>query len=343
MERGGGMEPLEFPLEHLQRELKINDYPKWARDYLIEDSRKQLGRRDLRMLQEAELITKDEAVEYYRDLGYPQKESELQADIVEKAEEVREKRRRERQEQAARDRFVTAILTEYRLGINTRDSAVRLLTGQEWEEDAIEAALLSEDSARTRDLATKALSATKRALFDGSIELSDVESLLISAGFTGIRATEYRRSWEMEWDYRKRVVSASKIIDWVKRFLITPAEAIQRLTRMGWQHADILLMLQEAAQDVALAVAKAQKAAARDERERARADRQAARATKDLHDEAIAELMKHSSPARMKQWLLEGLIDRPEVIDRLRFMRWPDDDIGRYLAEVFDEPLGGDV
>lgn len=314
-----------FERDDLEKLLKFSDYPSGVRDWLVADAYSTPNLRDLRRLYLYDAITEDQFKEYLLDRGFNPVDVPL---IVNGEHEAKDRKL----EEPSAKKWALEVLKDYKLGILPRENADNALAAANYTEQARLFELGRVEQERSREIASKLLSTVRRDYFLGGVTSEVAERTLVAGGFELPVASQYVRGWQLELTLPRKAASADRIIKWVCKHYITFAEGESRLQVLGWQQADILLLLNEAQACIDADILKAQKEAARNLAQQRRADRAAAREADRACSEARTRILAHGSLAELADWGNEGLIEWEAIASRLRQMCWPEDDIGRWIA-----------
>lgn len=336
-----GVKP--FTQADVDKHLKVDDYPAPVREWLREASYVLPGRRQLSQQYRAKVITSQELEESYRDLGFSETQARRARENEDKAIQKEKDKPKEQRKKALQAKTAERTLRLYKLGGLDRGDLDNILGLLDWDNESIAAAAAIVESDIQAEELHEGTIAVRRSYLMGAISEFDAQGYLIALGVREDHARRVMARWNLRKTIPHQSATTARWIDYYKRGIIQLDMLYRALKNLGWSDPEAALNMLAAEQDrdefilrqLARGEAKA-RAAARLELERLRRAKAAAK-------EAQANLMKHSSPARMKQWLLEDLIERDQVRERLAYLGWPVNDIERYLSEVFDEPLPPEI
>ena len=152
-------------------------------------------------------------------------------------------------------------------------------------------------------------------------------------GLQDVRANQYVIRWQRQLSRPRRMAGINTILDWVKRGLMSFIDAKSRLEKLGVSNADTILYLESAQQDIEKKIQLEQTNLARTEKQQQAEVATLFRRMQAEAKAAQAQLRTYSSPAIMKRWFRQGMIDWRTVEDRLAFLGIPPQDIERYRKE----------
>lgn len=344
-----------FTIEDVRTILKINDYPAPLRDLLANLSYNVLTRVDIRRLQETAQITVPEAVEYYKDRGYVDRDASLLANFTANAA-----RRKRNQQQLAR---IEKVLQKgYRLGVIGKDKYATslyqsnppvgvdpLVYNQLPEAQQIAIALQDDyvtnnialtDEELAGTITIESLKAIRASYLSWKINEQQTADYLRRIGILEQRVLDYVNRWTIQRITKGRTASVSQVIKWYTEGIIPKAEAAERIRLMGYGQNDAIAMLAQADRSIALAIAKANEKIASTQKQKAAAAKAAINAAKTETKQASSRLSRLGTPTKLVAWSKQGLIPVPILERRLKDLGISDIDIGLAVAEV-DKVLMG--
>lgn len=185
---------------------------------------------------------------------------------------------------------------------------------------------LESAGAHTRRI-RQAVQRVRSAFHDGEIDSTFAGNSLAALGITPDATVSYLAIWQVEQTPRRKRRTAQQIVADVSTQAISIADALFRLTNLGYDDADQRLFLNDARNKVianqAKMAASEQKIINTTARELAAIAREAERQRK----EAIALLEREESPAQLDKWASGGLIDQAYHHARLSSYGWDDEAI----------------
>lgn len=211
------------------------------------------------------------------------------------------------------------------------------------------------------------IASAKRGFINGRLSEEDVTSLLQEAGIEPTRYADMITDWKQQRIGDVVAYGSAKLVAYAREGLISIQYLTQRLINLGMDTddvrltvADVSLYLSNAAnkrltklaQTLAKQQAAAERAAQRALKQAQEAEKQevsaaekAVRQAQALLKQAQSWLKMQSSPAEMKKWLCQGLIDQQTAIDRFAALGWTYDDTLRYLETTTSpcKPGGGAI
>jgi hypothetical protein len=128
--------------------------------------------------------------------------------------------------------------------------------------------------------------------------------------------------------------SAAQIVNDLSLGEISRAEALLRLTNLGYEDADKRLFLADAQRKVIAREQQVLAAEQRTERLHAAAVEKAQRQAAAQAKEQLQYLMRISPVDKMQKWAKLGLLGRDKFYERLRTYGFDDPDIERYYEEA---------
>lgn len=327
----------EFTIDNLRDVLKASDYPKPFRDRLAAISSHMLGRIDIRRGYRIGAISENELKEQYKDLGFVDDDVNVLAEIAKKDKEQYDKAEKKKKLGTEINRSATAILSAYETGsITEGDAFVGLMAV--WDEEdktklAINTVKLKQKTAYVKEFAKS----VKREFFAGFYDSSTALAELIGAGMRPDEATRRVSIWIRQLSYPQKIASTTKILDWYKRGLITIEDANFRLENLGWSNADILIHLESAVQDIAIAEAKKEEQRARTEKQEAAASEKIVKAAAKQQKDQRADLRRQYPIAMIKRWFKLGLISEESARSFLELHFDAEDAINTVILEWYIE------
>jgi hypothetical protein len=326
-----GVEP--WTLEDVERSLKINDYPPALRARLTAISYRTLRLVDIRNAYRDGLIDEQNAEAEFMDRGYNKEHAVLARKLVIYGEERRQKLLRERTHRKYVERAANAILRQVEIGAIDPTMATPSLEGLGMEESTVRMALATVAIERGTKILTAVLNRAKRDYMSGRNTAEESVTRLEEGGFSADVSQQWVQRWRLERGEHWISLSAAKVVDMYKRFLLSYQDAIIRLRNLGLNDPEAFLMLAAAQQDIV----KMQMVAAEAERRRSKAAAdemerlilQAERAAERYR----AALRRLTPLATLKPWLLNGIISKYKLFERMKAQGYPDAEIRGYYKQ----------
>lgn len=324
----------EVTIKEVEAGLKADDYsPAW-RKRLAAISYHEVGRIDIRRLYRTRVIDAVEVKEKYLDLGYVERDAKDLTELTIREDEDKKDLENERKNRQYYQKIVAEILEGYKLGGLTRAMAETGLGGI-YDDDKLIKALLDAIDLKIQNAKVRAfVRMIEQEFYLGLYSTDQAYNELMGAGIQPSRVASYVELWGRKLSKPRKIASTDKLLDWVKRGLMTIEHATMRLQTLGWLNSDILMYLAETVQDIERERVRQEMIKAREAKQIAEATRRLMAQQEAAARRARADFEKHSSPAIMRSWYRQGLIPADDVIERLVFLGWPPDDISRYMAEL---------
>lgn len=238
--------------------------------------------------------------------------------------------------QLTREQIAIAL----RLGIMTADEATQRLvtiglTTQEAQ--AAVAVIQLEIANKFVDTVVKGI---RRGYLRGEFTQADARGRLAQAGVDATRAGQYLATWQVELDAGRKELSAQQAVNAWVRGILSQAQVVSRLSNLNYSFEAIETFIAMGAQNIQKATAMAAIKAARSAAEQAKAAERIVRQNLADAKAARVELAKHGTPAQLKRWVVQGLIDETGFRNRLAALGWPLADIDRLWADATERPSG---
>lgn len=304
-----GIPPLDR-VARLDLLLRANDYAPVWRGRLASVSYNPLTRVDIRRMYEVGVLTRQEVIEAYLDIGYTHANAERLAEFTVRLSSRTLSKLATR---ITRDKLLRA----WRIGALDRGQVAALLERaglQAREIELVLEAFQAEDLIARVDAGTKAV---RRAYMAGAISDEEAFAQLERIGVIPDARQQLLQLWGLERTGGRKVLSAEKARDLYIRALISREELLLRLLNLGYGTRDAELIARTADQEITRKLGEAADAA-----EQARRDAQG-RVTK-------TELVR---------WAREGIITPVEGRSRLRALGFLAADADRLIGEAIGEAV----
>lgn len=340
-----------FTLQSLETILKIADYPRPMRDWLVAISHRVIGRIDLRRiyatgvfgqprgkagvtlnpdntLQRADRAER-EVYERYRDMGYAERESAVltawQAADWERTTKGR-----------ATAKVKTLVCQSYSLGAIDRAEATRRLTAS--GVDKLDAAAVVDNCDLALSISTlrETIKAIRGRFLRGEVDEIRARIELGAAGVSVERGRDHITNWRAQKSSLSKQASASEMCQWHAEGSLTVDDMRTRLSNLGYSDDDAERVIRHCVLGIfgrsAKELAKRRAAQLRDQEKLQRLAQQ-----RDKLATAIAgkERQKRSAAhtdRNLSVWLRAGEIGEAEVIRILRDRGMSAADVRRWLA-----------
>lgn len=313
--------------------LRIADYPPIIRDWLYGLSFSALTRRDITRMHQTGTLTEKDVLEAWLDLGYDQVNAQRLTDFtVAYAIQAETRFDRQRIETTIRelfdigvygaDEFVVAM-HRVRLKTPAQQAAFAALTTEQQLQaatanPAVMTLLASLRLKKDARFAKKTIAAVRSALIRREITTADGRALLEQAGLDNAEINRLLSLWAVEQAVKPRRVSASQLLNFVKRGAVLPNDAAQELANMGFTNRDIAAMLALAGEDRGIRIAREQERLATSQQQVLRAQAQQLSRMTAERNRIIADLNKSASRPAILKFLQRGYISIEEAYTALR-------------------------
>lgn len=314
-----------FDLEKFKTLIRIDDYPKYARDYLAAISFRPLDSRWAIRGYTYDVLRPAQIKNVFLDQGYDSDRAQQATDIVIAQKEYRDRAPERAFELAQIRKAAVEIERAYEVGTVDVNTASDALTAAFHSRPASEMALRTIDLKVRNGLLKAVIANVRHSYIAGAI--TDVEALayLRNANVAEPRIALYLQGWITERGSVRKTATSAQILRWLQVGLIDAATAAIRLANLGWSNVDNLIQLAETGQKINKATVAAQ---AKDEKARAAQ----AKHLEALHKQAVAatkaiegRVAKLTPVAKMQKWLAAGNITEQYFLNRLQAMGIPPD------------------
>ena len=324
-----------FGLDEARALLKVKDYPRPVRDWLIASSYRLPGQIDLRRMWQYGIIDDiGELAERYRDLGYAEVDAKEKARLTD--EQVR---RTNKAPLLALGR--SKILEARRVGAITEPDALALLKELGLSDGEAQQALSILQLELQVDLVRRSVASARARFLRGFWSRSEARSGLQRIGVVSDRVDQLLALWQLELDDRRRYLSAGQILAAYVDRLASASDTEVYLGNLGYEGYEIgTLMLQSNLKQLDK-LEKAVEKGARREKQRRQELLRIQREAERLIERARAALARHSSPAYLTRWLRSGRIAPDDALRRLQVLGWPLEDAQRHVDEALNSPPEG--
>jgi len=243
-------------LKTLLRSLDVMPY--W-RDKLIRLSETPFTRVDVRRMYQLGVLSFDEMVRAYMDLGYTREKAEKLAEFTaymdlgytrEKAEKLAEFTARDASEEE-RSLTKTEITTLYRGNTITREEAENFLQSLGYPLEHIELILSLEDYRKGKERIDKIKNITQKRYVRGFITRNDVMATLSREGLPAKEIEDLIAVWDVEKSERVNLPTKTEIKRFLQKEIISINEYKQLLERMGYPDEVVNWYVEEIQQEIA--------------------------------------------------------------------------------------------
>ena len=211
--------------EELDMLFRIVEIPRFWRDKLMAITYNPYTRVDVRRMHELGVISDQELVQAYQDIGYDQEKALKMAEFTIRynAEGNSEITR-------------SAILTSYHDDLISRQEAKELLTSQDLSEDAAEYYLILEDYKITQENIKLYIDIYKDRFLSGIDSEQEVRSALGKMNLRGSKIDALIENWKTDLYTHQRLPTKSEIDAMLVQGVITQGQWHQIMTRFGYTY-----------------------------------------------------------------------------------------------------------
>lgn len=342
-----GVKP--FTIDDVKRVLKIADYPAPFRDRLAAISYRPIGIRQIRQLVAANIWGRAELLEGYQDLGY----SPASADTLARMDLETERTKRLKSLESGQR---TRVLRGYEVGIISRDQAAvqlyalsltsaaatdrftALFIGEQIavanRDPVIRQTLDSIDTDLSVSLARSAIAAIRSSFLRYETSDSAAQLALEEIGVSQVRIDRYLQGWQWARYRRGKSLAVGQIRQTVIRGVVTPQDALARLSTLGYLPVDALALLTMWSSDHQLYISRAQQSLARSAAAQQRALIRQQRELQRQLKQTQAQLAYNAPVGKLKKWLGKGLISEAEARMRMAALGHDTQFISREIADA---------
>ena len=241
-----------FTVEDLQTLLRTADIPTFFRDRLIEISYAPYTRVDLRRMYGQGILTYDELVSGYKDIGYDDVKSVNLADFAVALET-----------QEQRDLTKAMITGAFKRSILSRADALDALVGIGFRSEDADLALAQVEYDLSRDKIDDDIDRVKFLYIEGEYAEGDVYAQLGHLALPAAQVADLIISWDITRRKKQALPSKGDLEDFYRRDLISLADLREGLGKRRFIDEDIDLYIQrldiKIAEDAAKEAERAQK------------------------------------------------------------------------------------
>jgi hypothetical protein len=285
-------------------------------------------------------MTDDQANVKLQDIGYLPDDAKTYIQISHDIADAKQFAFIDQMVNTASKQTAQAIISGYNTGLISVDDARQQLESIGFSGAQASQLLFVEDAKFAHETVRESIAAVKSAYFTGALSSTDVAQAMTTIGVLPQRVALYLQRWNMRRNLARRTASVAKVVSWYASSLITYDQAFARLTNLGMNQPDSLILLIEAGKKMEDLNARALKA---QEATKANQAKQLAALARE-HDKAAANARRGVAALTPKstliKWLKDGVIDSDYFMERMLLLGYPDDIIMRYIddAEVKPKP-----
>ena len=322
-----------FTFDTMNAYLKANDYTPPVRRWLAAVNFKTPRLIDQRNMYYADVITRQEFIEFQRDLGYTPEDAEAVAKLA----DIEKKRWQYRRRTNLLDKYDTAwvgqIVESFRVGAIGVEQFERDMIWAIGSPEAANAQIQAEKMRKNNKVIREYIGMVRSGFFTGEMSAESALQILMDGGVNPIHADQQVTLWEARMTLPRRVIAARKLVEWYVMQLIDAQNLIDRMTRLGYSPQSTAITLAEAETKRRIAIAKA-------EAEEQRRQKQLLREERQRQKEAMANIRQGArdrnmfrTPTKIAAWVREGKMSREIAEFILNDMLVPATDIPRWLGE----------
>lgn len=324
----------KFDSDDLNTYLKANDYTPNVRRWLEAISYRVIGRVDLRRLYASDVITGAEVKEQLLDQGYNNRDADYLYDWMSQEKQKQKDKEDEKEKQKLIGPYRNQLIKAYEDGSIDRNTVQSMLASTGMDDEDIFYRLAAIDVSVNRKIVLEYIKQVRSEFYLGGYDGQGAFTNLIEGGVAYERAARYVSLWQRNQTRKRKTANTDLLVKWYSEGKIGFEEINERLSVLGWTGQDRLLLIQGAeekreallASQLALDEKNARRAYL--EMERAIAKQQAeARA-------AISRAMAIAPPALLRRQYLKMILTDDEVISRLRYYGWGEQDITNFMDEL---------
>lgn len=224
--------PTGKPLEDVTRALEQQDIlPKWIPTYLAATFR-PLTRIDAKRSLELDVISEDDAIKAWKQLGYDDANAERLVALAYKV--------------ARRTAVKHPVVKRVAKGEISKSEAKSILATEgvpeRFWDDIFDRADIESNAYRRK----MCMSSIQRRYFLGEFDETQAQTQLVGQGIETWQAVEIAAGWTCQLKSRSRQIAAKELVSWYLDSLISPAEMKMRLLRLGYYPDDVSVMLTQA-------------------------------------------------------------------------------------------------
>jgi hypothetical protein len=220
-------------LDILNDLFKVADIPPYWRDKLIAIAYTPFTRVDIRRMHQLKVLTDDELISSYMDIGYNYDKAVKMAQFT-YALNGEERTNLTKAE----------ILKGYSEGFITKENAVSMLSELKFKQEEIDYFLVFEDYKNEKELQTKRIANIKTQFVKNMIDEFDARQSLTTMNLKGAQIEVLMQSWLIERIVDVRRPTKADLDSFVKLGIITPDQYIIELYNLGYNKEYVSWYLQ---------------------------------------------------------------------------------------------------
>lgn len=332
-----------FTWDDFNQALKIQDYAPAVRKFIAASSFSILDIRVVRRLYALGRRNRQWLIAQMQDRGYTLDDSNAIADTEDAIIEQQENAAIRSFERSITRGKLRAILSGYRVGTfsraESRAALVDIGVNPKKAEDALDAAAAEENIHTVND----GIKRLRTAYLNGEFAPAELASQLASLRLSNEAITRYVQRWTVQRSQRRKMATTAKILEWVRKGMISPEVGRQRLINLGWISPDALLSVQTAVANHDLAEGRALAAADRSRIKLVGEMEAVAKKLETAKKQAQSELKRLVPIASLKKWFTSKLVGEAYVRERLDAMGYNADVADLYIRDWSGEDNSTDA
>jgi hypothetical protein len=233
----------------------------------------------------------------------------------------------------ARSRVIFAALSQVaaglKVGVLDRQSAVASVVALGWPQTFAEGWVQMQSASGNVALVKAATARIRSAFLRGDISIDQASVQLDQLGIVSEQLPSLLATWQLSLTPKLKQRTASQIVTDLANGEISTANALLRLSNLGYDDADRRLFLADAQRKL---VTREQMAARAQQQTERRAAAELQRQQKQAEQQALrllAQLRRISPVGKMQKWAKLGKLGRDQFYERLRTYGYDDTDIER--------------
>jgi hypothetical protein len=203
--------------------LRIADWPKKIRDLMMKTSYRVISRVDVRRIYKAGVMTEQEVLDTYLDMGYNERDARRLTDFVLITS------------QPGGFKLTKAeIINGYKDEILTRTETLGMLQAEGYTAEEAEFLLLRQDLQDKREDTKLVIDVTKRRYADGELT---TDGVLNELGKMGVKTSKINRlivKWDLQNKQKEKRPSDKMLEEWFTKGIIPENEARLEFSKNGW-------------------------------------------------------------------------------------------------------------
>jgi hypothetical protein len=269
---------------------------------------KQLSRFDIRGGLATNVITEDQAAQYYQDLGYlpDDAQTKVKIDSV-KALKLNAPWLTQKANKAM-ERQIDQIIESYMIGTSSAAAAVKTLILLGYSQTDAQRMIDVANWDFNAETVQAGIKSVEQSFLHGEMSAAVATASLAQLGLQPDRAAAYLQRWILQHSLPKKTATAAQNLEWLQQGLLDANTVSQRLTNLGIDQPDVVIMVTAAKAKMDQLHAKQSLAQAKQGAARARELQRLA----NEHAKQVAALGKQTAKiapvATLMKWLAGAII-----------------------------------